>query len=160
MKTKLLLFLFTFILVSCSKDQNNGSTSSQGTISISNASYKGGYNAVWFNSTSGLIKAVGADPDESYGTTSDYKFWVEPGDREFTADLDPSYGVVLLGNGDDIFTNATRNSSLSGFSTDINKSDWTVGNVFYIRVPKGDCVIQFIDFNVSDNSLKFNWKKL
>jgi hypothetical protein len=160
MKTKLLLFLVSLTIVSCSKDDSNGSSVTEKTISVTDASYNGGYEAVWFNSTSGLIKAVGEDPDESYGETSDYKFWIEPGDPEFTADLESSYGIKLLGNGDDIFNNAVKNSSLSGFSSDISHSDWIVGNVFYLRVPKGDCVIQFIDFNINNNSLKFNWKKL
>jgi hypothetical protein len=160
MKTKLLLFLVSVIFVSCSKDDSSSSSATEKTISITEVSYNGGNNAVWFNSTSGLIKAVGEDPDESYGEKSDYKFWIEPGDPEFTTDLESPNGIVLIGNGDDIFNNATKNSSLSGFSSDISHSDWIIGNVFYLRVPKGDCVIQFVDFNKDNNSLKFNWKKL
>jgi hypothetical protein len=160
MKTKLLLFLVPMIFVSCSKDNNSGSSVTEKTINITEASYNGGYKAVWFNSTTGLIKAVGEDPDESYGEKSDYKFWIEPGDPEFTADLPSTCGIILLGNGDDIFNNAEKNSSLSGFSSDISHSEWIPGNVFYLRVPKGDCVIQFIEFETNNNSLKFKWKKL
>jgi hypothetical protein len=160
MKTTSLLILAAMIIAGCSKDSSNGGTSTEKTISITESSYNGGYQAVWFNPTNGSIKAVGEDPDESYSEKSDYKFWIEPGGPEFTCDYETTYGVIFMGNGDDVFNNTQKSTSLSGFQSDIIHSQWVIGNVFYIKVPKGDCLIQIIDFSIDNDWLTFKWKKL
>lgn len=156
-----LVFILTGILISCEKSDDGSSEIK--IIEISTSSFNGGYPAVWFNSTSCIIQPVGAEPDESYSHTSDYKFWIEPNDPEFTyldRDNIGNNGIKLIGSGDNSFNSTIMNAQMEEFSYNIQENDFVVSNVFYIRAPKGDCVIQITEFNQTDSVLKFKWKSL
>jgi|GEM_PF-1791634 len=160
LKSYIILFVLTCLVSSCDKPDDN---STYKHIEISTSSFEGGYPAVWFNSTSGIIKPVGAEPVVHYSGTSDFKFWIEPRDPEFTYQVDEvpgTNGIKLIGSGDEVFNSTQKSGQIIGLARYIQEADFVLSNVFYIRVGNGDCVIQITDFNQTNSVLEFKWKLL
>ena len=42
----------------------------------------------------------------------------------------------------------------------LNRGDFKNGNVFYIKTKYGDCLIEIIQFDESEDLLVFNWRKI
>jgi len=135
------------------------------TIEISNSSFNDLYPAVWFSPSTGEIVAVGDpnDPNAETPPETKYHFWIEPNDPEFAAfDYEDQdiYGVKFIGNGSNYF-DVTETSGDGGFISDLlDTGSLEMDNVFYIRTQEGDCLIQILDLQQSENYLKFKWKKL
>ena len=125
------------------------------TVEISSSSYDT-YPAVWFSPSTGEIIAVETEtPPETK-----YRFWIEPNDPEFNSRLKDTYGVKYIGNGSNYFDD-TESIVNIGFSADLlDTGSLEVNNVFYFRTPEGDCLIQILNFQESENYLKFKWKKV
>jgi antitoxin component YwqK of YwqJK toxin-antitoxin module len=125
------------------------------TVEISSSSYDT-YPAVWFSPSTGEIIAVETEtPPETK-----YRFWIEPRDPEFNSRLKDTYGVKYIGNGSNYFDD-TESIVNIGFSADLlDTGSLEVNNVFYFRTPEGDCLIQILNFQESENYLKFKWKKV
>lgn len=159
----LLILCIVLFCSSCKQNEDMSDMAGMKKIEISKSSFNGGYVAVWFNPIAGVIEAVKEHPDEAYPKTSDFKFWVEPRDPEFstleneTADI---CGIKKIGAGEAVFNKAQKESAASNLTSGIQEDDFAVSNVFYIHAPKGDCVILITKFDQSNSVLSFEWRLL
>lgn len=162
--------VLALIVSGCKKEEVSTATSLNSSnvkiksIEISDTTFNGGYPAVYFNPTDGSIKPVGNDSDDQIDLVlkeSDFKFWIEPEDPEFSTLQDDTlniYGIKKIGSGDDVFLTAKKETKPNNLSQDIERDYLTNSTVFYIHMPKGDCVIQITNIDSEKSILNFKWR--
>ena len=130
------------------------------TIKISKDSFLD-YPAVWFSPSTGEIRPV---KDES-PPNDRFIFFIEPNDPEFSPSREIRekkilVGLKLIGNGSNYFSSTGFLNTVDTNKKSLNRGDYKNGNVFYIKTEIGDCLIEIIEFDESEDLLVFNWRKI
>ena len=66
----------------------------------------------------------------------------------------------MIGNGSSYFSATGFSNTIETNKQALNRGDFKNGNVFYIKTKYGDCLIEIIQFDESEDLLVFNWRKI
>ncbi|NQT98137.1 MAG: hypothetical protein HQ562_10390 [Candidatus Marinimicrobia bacterium] len=115
-------------------------------------------SAVWFSPSTGEIVETG---NGEIPPAPKYTYWVDPGDPEFSTRIDTEeegiYGIIFIGIGSNYFEETTSTES-GGFNENLfSVGSFETNSVFFIREENVDCLIQILDWEQSENYLKFKW---
>ena len=69
-------------------------------------------------------------------------------------------GLQLIGNGSNYFSDTGFLENVDINNNRLYEGDLKNSNVFYIKTINGDCLIEIIEFDRSEELLVFNWKKI
>ena len=139
-------------------EEQTNQTFNNRTIKISKDSFLD-YPAVWFSPSTGEIRPV---KDES-PPNDRFIFFIEPRDPEFSPIGETKIlvvGLQLIGNGSSYFSATGFSNTIETNKQALNRGDFKNGNVFYIKTNYGDCLIEIIQFDESEDLLVFNWRKI